>query len=241
PSPLWIVLTLWIGPADACSCFAVHPQQHFCNSDIGETVYLKFKRNGPHGYKYFRIKTKQKVRGHSCCCCFYFQVFKGDIPNKATKYFYSPSGDAVCEIVLNLKTKYIITGKQEKHKLMISLCDFVKRWKDVSKMQRHAFRKIYRKTCTCKISHCSSLPCKPHHNGECAWTDLIKSGSLYGPEAKEKFCQRQRNGICNWVDVQMKPRYPVDDLDEQQPTENITVSTQGNASAIGTGAKGMIF
>uniref|UniRef100_UPI00358F1E55 metalloproteinase inhibitor 4-like isoform X2 n=1 Tax=Myxine glutinosa TaxID=7769 RepID=UPI00358F1E55 len=169
------------------------------------------------------------------------KVFKGDIVTRTTRYFYSPFEEMVCGIALNLKTQYIITGMQDKDKLKINLCDFVKPWKDITNIQKYAFRKTYRRTCACKISHCSSLPCEPHHIGECAWSDWVKHRSPDGPEAKEKFCQRQRNGICSWVDVPKKARCPVNWSTERPPTKSVTDSARENASVTSTGASETVF
>ncbi|XP_054628351.1 metalloproteinase inhibitor 2-like [Dunckerocampus dactyliophorus] len=124
------------------------------------------------------------------------KMFKG--PKKNIDAVYTPSSPAACGKTLTTGVDYLITGKLASDgSLHITLCDFIAPWKSLCKTQKNNLVQGYKMGCNCKITRCTSLPCKISSRAECSWTDFVMK-SDNRQQAKHFACIKRRDGSCTW-------------------------------------------
>nr|XP_057927701.1 metalloproteinase inhibitor 2-like [Doryrhamphus excisus] len=182
--PLVLLSMWWLQEgAAACLCAAVHLQTAYCNADVVIKVTVKGKTSGDFGKP-----TKYDVK--------LIKTFKG--PKRSFDAIYTPSFPAACGVTLTKGVDYLITGKLAPDgSLHITLCDFIAPWKRLCKTQKGNLLKGYKKGCDCKITRCTSLPCKISSRAECSWTDFVMR-SDNRQQAKHFACIKRRDGSCTW-------------------------------------------
>ncbi|XP_077384111.1 metalloproteinase inhibitor 2-like [Festucalex cinctus] len=174
-----MLLCLWRLQQDAhaCSCFAKHPQQAFCQSDVAIKVKVVRKSRCTSHHITYEIKQ--------------LEMFKG--PNKDFESIYTAPNFAACGVNLVNGTEYLVIGKQDSNNsLYVTLCDFFQPWADLTSMQKKGLLKHYQMGCDCKITRCNSVPCGSSP-AECLWADYLME-KVY----KHFACLERSDGACAW-------------------------------------------
>uniref|UniRef100_A0A8C7KJX3 TIMP metallopeptidase inhibitor 2 n=1 Tax=Oncorhynchus kisutch TaxID=8019 RepID=A0A8C7KJX3_ONCKI len=138
-----VVLFLWRVEdiADACVCFPQHPQQAFCNAEVGKAIWEHFT--------------------------FQVRMFKGCDQVIHAIYTYTTS----CSVTLEINKEYLFTGKLKTGRMSLTLCGYNPPWEDLSAAQKNSLTHRYQSGCNCKIIRCTSLPCPISTSDTCLWTD----------------------------------------------------------------------
>uniref|UniRef100_A0AAZ3R3N6 Metalloproteinase inhibitor 2 n=1 Tax=Oncorhynchus tshawytscha TaxID=74940 RepID=A0AAZ3R3N6_ONCTS len=145
-----VVLFLWRVEdiADACRCFPQHPQQAFCNAEVGKTIWEHFT------FQVRAINTKM--------------VYSQDSPTLILESCF-PVGFQANPYTL---THYLLSvGKLKTGRMSITLCGYNPPWEDLSAAQKNSLTHLYQSGCDCKIIRCTSLPCPISTSDTCLWTD----------------------------------------------------------------------
>ncbi|XP_013919385.1 PREDICTED: metalloproteinase inhibitor 4-like [Thamnophis sirtalis] len=130
------------------------------------------------------------------------KMFKGFEMVKEVKYVFTAISSAACGVDLEVGMKqkqYLISGNLSNNGMLILyLCDFIKKWHEVTDSQKINLKNNYQKGCDCTITHCRTEPCsttKPH---ECLWTDWLKEKKNCGHQADNSACFKGSEGTCSW-------------------------------------------
>uniref|UniRef100_A0A8C7J0T5 Metalloproteinase inhibitor 2 n=1 Tax=Oncorhynchus kisutch TaxID=8019 RepID=A0A8C7J0T5_ONCKI len=177
-----VVLFLWRVDeiTEACTCMTVHPQQAFCNADVGKAI------------KTFLTSV---VSLHMLVGCLLHRVnahhmFKG--PNQDI-HVISTGGP--CRAFLGINKEYLFTGRLNTDGTVhVMMCDFIQPWGALSNTQMRSLTLRYQSGCDCKIIRCTSLPCPISTSHECLWMDIGESG----PWDNNIACIKGVDGSCAW-------------------------------------------
>uniref|UniRef100_A0A8C3G3L9 Metalloproteinase inhibitor 2 n=1 Tax=Cyclopterus lumpus TaxID=8103 RepID=A0A8C3G3L9_CYCLU len=187
--------------AEACSCSPAHPQQAFCNSDVGNERFTS--------YTYLQYESKCSVLCLNC------QSFKG--PAQDIDAIYTAPTSAVCGVSLEHNGKeYLITGttlttfKYYAH----HLCDFLEPWETLSATQKKSLTQRYEMGCECKITRCTSIPCMISSPAECLWTDWVIEKTVNGGQAKHFACIKRSDDSCAWYRGAALPKKDFLDIED---------------------------
>uniref|UniRef100_A0A4W5RI99 Uncharacterized protein n=1 Tax=Hucho hucho TaxID=62062 RepID=A0A4W5RI99_9TELE len=139
-----VILFLWrvYEITEACTCMIVHPQQAFCNADIGKANLATFHTS--------------RVSHHMLMGC----MFK--CPNQVIHAIFTESSPAACGVT---------PCKLETGRMYVTRCGYNPPWEDLSAMQKKSLTHRYQSGCDCKIIHCTSLPCPISTTDACLWMD----------------------------------------------------------------------
>ncbi|XP_077389733.1 metalloproteinase inhibitor 2-like isoform X1 [Festucalex cinctus] len=204
-----VLLCLWglqEEGAQACSCFPIHPQQLYCQTDI---VVIRAKVLGvmpgaqgkgrPTKYDIqhlmVRILVDKNKLVHVRHQSFAFQTFKG--VKKLFAAIYTGPNSAACGVTLTTGTEYLLMGKlQSDGTLHVSLCDFHEPWDALSTTKN--LLSSYAEGCGCTIKSCFSFPCCMNGLTECLWTDFLPGKMNSHDQAQNFACIKSSNGCCDW-------------------------------------------
>ncbi|XP_051905558.1 metalloproteinase inhibitor 2-like [Hippocampus zosterae] len=170
--------------AQACSCFPMHPQQLYCQTDV---TVIKAKVVGvtPGGQ---RSLTKYDIK--------LMKTFKG--AEKLFTAVHTGPNSAACGVTLTKGVEYLLTGRlQSDGSLHIHLCDIHQPWKDLSIMRKHLLYH-YGEGCDCTIKSCISFPCCMTSLTECLWTDFLPGKLGNRDQAQNYACVKKSDGCCAW-------------------------------------------
>lgn len=180
------------GLGEACSCVPAHPQQHYCHSVVvirakvsGEKIVI----GSEDAYKWRQYEIE------------HIKMFKGFGKVKDAQYVYTPVDSSLCGVRLkaNSQMQYFMTGDVLKDgKILISLCNYVLPWENLSMEQRESLNHGYLMNCACEIIPCFSPSCTKSIRNECLWTDWLLERKVYGNQAQHFICKKYENGTCSW-------------------------------------------
>ncbi|XP_044156531.1 metalloproteinase inhibitor 2-like [Bufo gargarizans] len=171
---------------EACTCANLHPQEHFCNSDVVVRA-TAMGENSASSPGHNDIQYKIKVN----------KVFKGD---KLTIYLQevrTSSESAACGISLETSKEYLLGGNMIEGKVHIYSCGLYNLWENLSAFQKKSLSQPnegYQQGCQCKIRFCTPETCDSKAPDECVWSDRQETENLY----KEHACLKQKDGSCSW-------------------------------------------
>ncbi|XP_052424906.1 metalloproteinase inhibitor 3-like isoform X3 [Carassius gibelio] len=165
---------------EGCTCLPRHPQQHFCTSDtvIRAKVVGKVNSTIPELTAY-DIQT--------------VEIFK-HLDMKKIQVIYS--SQTSCGISLQ-KDEYLLAGHVKDGRVLVDLCDLVKPWKELSRVQKLYLSK-YQKGCVCEISPCTGESCLTEILQKKCLIRVNNSFSLNDEEALQSICLPDNNGFCSW-------------------------------------------
>lgn len=195
--------------AEACSCFPVHPQEAYCNSD----VVIRAKVVGVQ-----EIEVGNNIYGSPITRIQYdikqLKMFKG--PEQEIDAIYTAPFSSLCGVTLETNSKeYLITGRLESDgKVHVTLCNFIKPWDDMSTTQKKSLTQRYEMGCDCKIIHCTSIPCMTNSPAECLWLDWILEKTVNGEQAKHFSCIKRSDDSCAWYRGSTPPRKDFMDIED---------------------------
>uniref|UniRef100_A0A4W5QT36 Metalloproteinase inhibitor 2 n=1 Tax=Hucho hucho TaxID=62062 RepID=A0A4W5QT36_9TELE len=169
--------------AEACTCMIVHPQQAFCNADIGKANLATF--------------ITSRVSLHMLGCLINYQcMFKG--PNRDIHVIFS-GGPSLPYTTFSLQhiddSQSLSAGRLNTDGTVhVIMCDFIQSWDALSDTQMSSLTLRYQSGCDCTIIRCNSLPCPISAPDECLWINNGQSG----PWAKNVACIKGGDGSCAW-------------------------------------------
>ncbi|XP_077360356.1 metalloproteinase inhibitor 2-like [Festucalex cinctus] len=183
-----LLLCLWVvmeEGAQACTCFPIHPQQLYCQTDVVIRAKVMGVIPGAQGKG---RPTKYDIK--------HLTTFKG-----IKKHFVAIStgpNSAACGVTLTKGTEYLLMGKlQSDGTLHVSQCDFHEPWNSLSPTQKKLLA-LYAEGCSCTIKSCFSLPCCMTGPTECLWTDFLPGKMGSRDHAQNFACIKSGNGCCAW-------------------------------------------
>uniref|UniRef100_T1JNR6 NTR domain-containing protein n=1 Tax=Strigamia maritima TaxID=126957 RepID=T1JNR6_STRMM len=188
---VFLLIMAFCAVGDTCTCFPVHPQAHYCNSDYVLLVKVNNSTIGNQTqatHRMIDVKIKKSFKANEKVN---FAIKNGQI--------WTPMNDGVCGINLKPNAKYLITGKVEGGKAFISTCDYYQEWSNLTPKQRKGFKLLYKLGCECKVAYCPLAKrghkCNVNAN-TCSWTTAFdKDGDCQGHYS---ICMRQITGYCQW-------------------------------------------
>ncbi|XP_052870341.1 tissue inhibitor of metalloproteinase [Anopheles cruzii] len=154
------VLMALLPPVEACSCYPVHPQTAFCESDyviVVQVVRQTVSKNRMHAYK-IAIKKEYKMSE---------DAREGLRHGK----LYTAQDEAQCGVKLEPNKVYVIAANTP----MVGLCNFVRPYSNLTIVEKRGLAGVYRKGCGCNIEPCFGPKCivKPK---TCNWSPLLPKG-----------------------------------------------------------------
>lgn len=156
---------LQLSATEACSCLPEHAQSAYCDAEyvIVAQVLRKSnrKQNGNNVYK-IAIKKEYKMTPRAQ------KLLK---PGK----LITPPTDSMCGLQLEVNQLYAIAA-QDTH---VGLCSFVRKYSELTIVEKRGLAGIYRKGCPCKIKPCNTGTCNVSI-GACNWTPWATCESDYG-------------------------------------------------------------
>ncbi|XP_033106529.1 metalloproteinase inhibitor 2-like [Anneissia japonica] len=195
----FLILFFGAKQGDGCNCFPVHPQQQFCDADFvirGRIVGkkdsfspLNNQLDSGDNYIDYNVTVERIFKGHR------YMKIQTNIDITAAKEERS------CAVNdLNVRDTYLFAGKGKKV-FQIKSCDWVVRYKKLSRKQRQGVRHMYKQYCnSCNISPCyDQTSCNQADSNTCMW-DL--SSMKYGDidcESIYSRCLRTTEGTCKWL------------------------------------------
>ncbi|KAI4873943.1 hypothetical protein NFI96_010852 [Prochilodus magdalenae] len=188
--------------AEACSCSPVHPQQAFCNADIGAVLPLTIQ--SVHGNYFNKVGN------------YFNKMFKG--PDRDIDVIFTAPSSAVCGVTMetNGKKEYLISGKADgSGKMHVTLCDLIMPWESMSATQKKSLSQRYQMGCDCKISRCAAFPCIVSTPEECLWTDWVTEKIIHGRQSDHYACIKRGDGSCAWYRGSAPPKKEF--LDNEDP------------------------
>ncbi|CAG9785037.1 unnamed protein product [Diatraea saccharalis] len=127
--------------SDACTCSALeHPQTHFCNSDFVIVGRVQKTFRGSSFYDAYKVKIRNVFKASP----------KAEVALKSGRLL-TPSAESLCGVTLKPRETYVITGRVVQLQAHIHLCEYIKKWREVTPRQRKGFRLLYKQGCTCKV------------------------------------------------------------------------------------------
>lgn len=196
-----LVLLVWRVEqiAEACSCAPIHPQQAVCNANVvirAKVVAHTEVSTGADTYGNPIQKIQYEIKQ--------IKMFKG--PDTTIENIFTAPSSAICGVTLE-KKEYLITGKlDEEGKMLVTLCDFISPWDQLTPMQKKSLNQRYQTECDCKIVRCASAPCYINSRSECLWTDWITEKEIHGTQAKNYACIKRTNNSCAWYSGALQPK-----------------------------------
>ncbi|XP_055618224.1 tissue inhibitor of metalloproteinase isoform X2 [Toxorhynchites rutilus septentrionalis] len=160
------IIIIQLSTIDACSCQPVHAQTAYCDAEYVIVVQVLRKSNrkldGNNVYK-IAIKKEYKMTPHA---------------EKLLKQgkLITPAMDSLCGLHLEANQLYAIAAKD----VHIGLCNsFVRKYSDLTIVEKRGLAGIYRKGCPCTIKPCFTSNCNVSI-GSCNWTPWAACESDYG-------------------------------------------------------------
>lgn len=158
-------IILQLTTTEACSCLPEHAQTAYCDADYVIVAQIlrksKVKHNGNNVYK-IAIKKEYKMNPRAQ------KLLK---PGK----LITPAMDSMCGLQLEVNQLYAIAAQD----IHVGLCSFVRKYSDLTIVEKRGLAGIYRKGCPCKIKPCFSSNCDVTV-GSCNWTPWESCESEYG-------------------------------------------------------------
>uniref|UniRef100_U5EKP2 Putative metalloproteinase inhibitor 3 n=1 Tax=Corethrella appendiculata TaxID=1370023 RepID=U5EKP2_9DIPT len=150
---------------EACSCMPEHSQAAYCKSDYVIVARVLRRSNRKHQNNYvYKIDIRKAYKMNPAAERYLKQ---GRI--------MTPIDDSACGIKLEIGQLYVFAGSD----YHVNLCSFVRKYADLTIVEKRGIAGSYRKGCTCKIKPCFSTIC--HQSiGTCNWTPWRKCESDYG-------------------------------------------------------------
>lgn len=158
-------IILQLTTTEACSCLPEHAQTAYCEADYVIVAQIlrksKVKHNGNNVYKIV-IKKEYKMNPRAQ------KLLK---PGK----LITPAMDSMCGLQLEINQLYAIAAQD----IHVGLCSFVRKYSDLTIVEKRGLAGIYRKGCPCKIKPCFSSNCNVNI-GSCNWTPWESCEADYG-------------------------------------------------------------
>lgn len=197
-----------------CNCqYVEHPQRSFCEADFAlrgkilgaeEVEFLLNKQKGVQEFLKYTIEIDEPLKGEDPyiegSIVSLFTPIQG-ICNKG-ELFYK-------QILYNYRNDYLFTGdmvespENERYHI-ITNCNWIKRWEEISEDQRAGVRGLY-SDCGCLIHHRSEELNMGHTTAENFGVELCTYNPvsavtlrLHDCETEHGFCKRGKDGICSW-------------------------------------------
>lgn len=192
-----------------CDCFVDHPQQMFCEADYAFVGTVVSSKDLTDFFKYYvSISGDRIYEGRD-----YFEKGETIVP------VYTPYGPSLCgRPNLEIGKEYLITGGYLEKKLVMTLCNWVEAWEDVTVQQKSFLKdKNYLDHChSCEIIGVKNALQGNRNNKEVDDPDQIsglwrKSDCFFNPVAshiyKDVDCEtaysncypdKDTPGQCKW-------------------------------------------
>ena len=107
---------------------------------------------------------------------------------------YTAKSDGLCGVNLRKGQKYLLSGYIYSGKMNIGLCNWIKPFKELTKMEHRGIRGNF--DCTCSTAVCwGDFRSCPQSKNKCYWNPNEHSSCT----AKHKLCKRSK-GRCAWRD-----------------------------------------
>lgn len=158
-------IILQLSTTDACSCFPDHAQTAYCEADYVIVAQVLRKSNRKHnGNNVYKIAIKKEYKMNP----------RAQKMLKQGKLI-TPAMDSMCGLQLEINQLYAIAAQD----IHVGLCSFVRKYSDLTIVEKRGLAGIYRKGCPCKIKPCFSGNCDVTI-GSCNWTPWESCESEYG-------------------------------------------------------------
>lgn len=184
---------------ESCVCMPAHPQNAFCNSDFVIKVTITSKR------QYSLVKNYQQYIDMGLPplqIAFYnitvMKIFKGQsniqhllregTPPKAVVHTTPNEGANSCSLLLRKGGIYLLGGRLDREKMMLSKCDFNNEWHLLSEQIMNGVHGAYE--CHCTVATCVDGYCD--YNSSCQWDVADECSSKY------RMCGRS-GSECSWI------------------------------------------
>ncbi|XP_042589468.1 metalloproteinase inhibitor 3-like isoform X2 [Cyprinus carpio] len=166
---------------EGCSCVPRHPQQQFCSSDIviRAKVIEKVPSTVP-GLTAYKIQTTETFKQSD---------------KKRIQVIYTPQTS--CGVILK-NCEYLLSGHVQDGRVVVNLCDLVKPWNKLSRVQK-ASLSMYQRGCVCEISPCTGASCLIEILQKKCLIRVTSSG--LDKKALQSICLPGRGGFCSWQQI----------------------------------------
>ncbi|CAH1773238.1 unnamed protein product [Owenia fusiformis] len=209
-------LNIMVQCLDKCDCPIKHPQQHFCEADFVILAVCDRKKtmflSATEKRITYSIKTETIFKGKD--------MLTTTQPEELTTISNSTAG---CETAVILETgqKYVITGRVDGDKAVLSTCSWSQMWRHTSRRQKRKLDwNTYGENCACVDSiqpvtiapYLAEVTSFIYKNGNhrtcsnttatCPWiltndSNVTIGNTLQNCYAKHSVC-RPRRGVCRW-------------------------------------------
>ncbi|XP_055524866.1 tissue inhibitor of metalloproteinase isoform X2 [Wyeomyia smithii] len=158
-------IMLQLGVTDGCSCQPEHAQTAYCNADYVIVAEVLRKSNRTqHGNNVYKIAVKKEYKMNSRA-----QKMLGQ------GKLITPTSDSMCGLHLEVNQLYAIAAQS----MHVGLCSFVRKYSDLTMVEKRGLAGVYRKGCGCQIKPCYTDSCNVSI-GTCNWTPWVECESEYG-------------------------------------------------------------
>lgn len=158
-------IILQLRTTEACSCQPEHAQSAYCDAEYVIVAQVLRKSNRKHnGNNVYKIEIKKEYK-------------MSERAQKLLKQgkLITPPHDSLCGLQLEINQLYAIAAQD----IHVGLCNFVRKYSDLTIVEKRGLAGIYRKGCPCKIKPCYSGTCNVSI-GACNWVPWSRCESEYG-------------------------------------------------------------
>lgn len=156
---------LQLSSTEACSCLPEHAQTAYCDAEYVIVAQVLRKSNRKHNdNNVYKIAIKKE----------YKMTPRAQKLLKQGKLITPPT-DSMCGIRLEPNQLYAIAARD----IHVGLCSFVRKYSDLTIVEKRGLAGIYRKGCPCQIKPCYQGSCNVTV-GACNWTPWASCESDFG-------------------------------------------------------------
>ena len=103
--------------------------------------------------------------------------------------------DSMCGVEFDIGQLYVIAGRSAH----VSICDFVKKYSELSIVEKRGIAGGYKKGCICNINPCFSNNC-PSTVGTCTWNFFNECDTNYGVciPSRGTYDEEGNPSKCHW-------------------------------------------
>uniref|UniRef100_A0A671EH26 NTR domain-containing protein n=1 Tax=Rhinolophus ferrumequinum TaxID=59479 RepID=A0A671EH26_RHIFE len=190
--PLLLALST---PCGACVCKIMHPQTHYCMSDIVIVADLLGPGNNTLLKRAFRVNIIKAPKNIP------------RINNIYTPFLWEKCG---YEMRTSFQSHLLIAGYLRTGKINFTRCHLVYFWDYLTKEQKIGFEGAYRRGCKCQIPPCLFCwrTCPEPDFTECVWKQRnCEYHTWKGNHSLYAMCVPSTSGRCEWIQAQKYHNY----------------------------------
>ncbi|XP_078520292.1 metalloproteinase inhibitor 4-like [Lissotriton helveticus] len=198
---MWVLLAAALlfllspSPTDACSCDVIHLQRDFCHSSVViKGTFRSCTKPPPVDYSNGEIPNDQDLLIR--CKVDVLEVFKG---GEEIRNMQFTTDSQICTIQMpSFNTEYLITGSNRGNRVDLNFCNYIKKWKEVSKQQIKGIRGAYAKGCSCTVIRNS----KDSEKNYCVLDHRNDPQPVFSAKDKKQMCVPVGHGKCSWKNIE---------------------------------------